>query len=140
MSGRTRRSAMTDDGLWHNSTRFDELSTELAGDLGRMIIDHDCLLIVEGTGVEDSFRIAFEVDSVGNLSVQLSGANEVDTSALIELGWTEGDGAYRAQWDDPLSISGPVWLVVNALVEHLHVPSPTELRFSIERSGPVAYV
>ena len=77
---------LVDDGLWHNSTRFDEMSTELAGDLGRMIIDHDCLLIAEGTKAEDSFRIEFEVDSVGNLSVQLSSANEVDTSALLELG------------------------------------------------------
>jgi hypothetical protein len=128
---------LVDDGLWHNSTRFDELSTALAGDLGRMIIDHDCILVAEGTGAEDSFRIEFEVDSVGNLSVRLSGAEEVDTSALIELGWTEADGTYRAEWDDPLPIAHPVWLVVTTLEEHLHVPSPTELRFSIERTGSV---
>ena len=131
---------LVDDGLWHNSTRFDEFSTELGGDLGRMIIDHDCVLIVEGTGAEESFRIELEVDSVGNLTARLSGAEELDTSALIELGWTEADGTYQADWDDPLPISNPVWLVVSTLEEHLHVRSPIELRCSIEESGPVASI
>jgi hypothetical protein len=131
---------LVDDGLWHSSARFDEFSTELAGDLGRMIIDHDCILTMQGTGAEDSFRIEFEVDSVGNLSVQLSGEEEVDSSAMVELGWRVVGGTYRAEWDDPLAIVEPVLLVITTLVKHLHVPSPTELRFSIEQSGPVAHV
>ena len=126
---------LVDDGLWHSSTRFDEFSTDLASDLGRMIIDHDCILTMEGTHAEDSFRIDFEVDDVGNLSARLSGAEDVDSSAMVELGWKVVGGTYRAEWDDPLPISNPVWLVITTLEKHLHVPSPTELRCSIERSG-----
>ena len=125
---------LVDDGLWHNSTRFDELATELAGDLGRMIIDHDCILTVERTDEGHAFTIDLEVDDVGNLSVQLSGVANLDTSEMIELGWFESGGTFRAGWEDPLSIADPVWLVVTTLVEHLHVPSPADLRWSIRDS------
>ena len=125
---------LVDDGLWHNSTRFDELATELAGDLGRMIIDHDCILTVERTDEGQAFSIEHEVDNVGNLSVQLSGVANLDTSEMIELGWLESGGTFRAGWADPLSIAEPVWLVITTLVEHLHVPSPADLRWSIRDS------
>ena len=131
---------LVDDGLWHCSTRFDEFSTELAGDLGRMIIDHDCTLTIEAIDAEDSFRIDFEVDDVGNLSARLSGAEHVHPSAMVELGWKVVGGTFLAEWDDPLPISNPIWLVITTLQEHLHVSSPTELRCSIEQSGPIAYV
>jgi hypothetical protein len=123
---------LVDDGLWHSSTRFDEFSTELAGDLGRMIIDHDCILTIEGIGAEDRFRIDFEVDGVGNLSARFSGAEEVEPSEMVELGWKVIGDTYRTEWDDPLAISNPVWLAITTLEEHLHISSPAELKCSIE--------
>lgn len=127
---------LADDGVWHNSIDFDELATELAGDLGRMVIDHDCKLIVQGGDGGDPFSVEFEVDQVGNLTARLIGAGNVESDALVELGWTEHEGAHQAEWDDPLPLTDPTWLVMTTLVDHFHVPSPEELSFSVESTRP----
>ena len=129
---------LADDYVWHNSTNFDELATELAGDLGRMVIDHDCKLLVRSGDAADPFSIEFEVDEVGNLTVRLTGAGGCDGNALVELGWTKDEGNYHAEWDDPLPLIDPTWLAISTLVDHFHVPSPEGLSFSIESTRPPA--
>ena len=129
---------LADDGVWHNSTNFDELATELAGDLGRMVIDHDCKLLVRGGSPTDPFSIEFEVDEVGNLTVRLTGAGGCESNALVELGWSEHEDGYLAEWDDPLPLIDPTWLAITTLVDHFHVPSPEGLDFSIESTRQAA--
>jgi len=123
---------LADDGVWRCSITFDELATELAGDLGRMVIDYDCRLTVKGGDSADPFSIEFEVDGVGNLAVRLAGAGGCESHALVELGWTHHEGGYRAAWDDPLPLIEPTLLAISTLVDHLHVASPEDLDFSIE--------
>ncbi len=123
---------LADDGVWHSSTNFDELATELAGDLGRMVIDHDCRLTVRGGDAADPCSIEFEVDGVGNLTVRLAGAGGCESDALVKLGWTRDEDAYRAAWDDPLPLIEPTLLAISTLVDHLHVSSPEDLDFSIQ--------
>jgi len=129
---------LADDGVWHSSTNFDELATELAGDLGRMVIDHDCKLLVRDGDAADPFSIEFEVDEIGNLTVRATGAGGCESNALVDLGWTEDDGVYQAEWDDPLPLIDPTWMAITTLVDLFHVSSPEGLDFSIESTRPTA--
>ena len=124
---------LVDDGLWHNAATFDEFSVELAGDLVRMVIDHDCCLSIEHTDAHPRFRIACIVDPVGDVTVELECDMELDRDALIELGWSDEGGRIWARYEDPMWILRPVELIKATLTDHLGVQSPGELALSIER-------
>lgn len=128
---------LVDDGLWHVSMSFEELSTEIAGDFFRMVIDHNCLLAIEPVTVADPFTLRCRFDEVGNLTLTLDCDAELDIGALIDIGWSEDGGSVAAYWDDPLSIREPVELIKDTLREHLGVSAPSELRFSITELSPL---
>jgi len=124
---------LVDDGLWHNATTFDEFSVELAGDLVRMVIDHDCCLSIEDTDSDPKFRIDCVVNPVGDVTVELVCDMELDRTALFDLGWSDERGRIWARYDDPMWIREPVELIKATLTDHLGVQSPGELALSIER-------
>lgn len=128
---------LVDDGLWHVSTTFGELSTELAGDFFRMVIDHNCLLVIEPVNSVDPFTLRCRIDEVGNLTLTLDSVKQLDLPLLIDLGWSEDGGAVAAYWDDPLPIREPVELIKATLQDHLGVSGPIELSVSMKELTPL---
>ena len=128
---------LVDDGLWHVSTSFEEFSTEIAGDFFRMVLDHNCLLVIEPSNSADPFTLRCRIDGVGNLTLTLDSDKQLDLAALIDLGWSDDGGALAAYWEDPLSIREPVELIKGSLGDHLGISNPTELRLSIRELPPL---
>lgn len=105
---------LVDDGVTLHARHDPELITELCGALCRMIIDHDCELVLRATR-DDERRLVLRVDAVENLHASADGL-ESELERLVDLGWDIGKGAsVESSWDDPLSVVEPARLVLKTL-------------------------
>ena len=125
--------ALVDDGLWHVATTFTELSTELAGDFFRMIVEHNSLLWIESTSPTTPFILGCRFDASGNLTLTLDNGLEkgLEVAPLLDEGWEDDGGGVTATWDDPFAIREPVQLIIDTLEKHLGVVSPDDVDFSV---------
>jgi hypothetical protein len=120
---------LVDDGIWHVATTFPELSTELAGDVFRMIVEHNSLLWIESTSPTTPFFLGCRFDESGNLTLILDNGLEkgLEVAPLLDEGWKDDGGGVMATWDDPFAIREPVQLIIDTLEKHLGVASPDDL-------------